>query len=56
MKDTVKDQILIKASGGVSDFESMKAMINAGANRIGTSKGIAIMEEIKQISTKVGEL
>ena len=56
MKETVKDQILIKASGGVSDFESMKAMINAGANRIGTSKGIAIMEEIKQISTKVGEL
>jgi deoxyribose-phosphate aldolase len=56
MKETVKDKILIKASGGVSDFESMKAMINAGANRIGTSKGIAIMEEIKQISTKVGEL
>ena len=56
MKDTVKDRILIKASGGISDFETMKAMINAGASRIGTSKGTIIMEEIKQNSTKVGEL
>lgn len=56
MKDTVKDKILIKASGGISDFETMKAMINAGASRIGTSKGVVIMEEIKQNSTKVGEL
>jgi deoxyribose-phosphate aldolase len=56
MKDTVKDAILIKASGGISDFETMTAMIKAGANRIGTSKGVAIMEEIKQNSTKVGEL
>lgn len=56
MKEVVKDQIEIKASGGIGDFETMLAMINAGAARIGTSKGVTIMEEIKQNSTKVGEL
>ena len=46
MKEVCKDKIKIKASGGIRDFESMKALIVAGANRIGTSNGVAIMEEI----------
>ena len=56
MKEVVKDKIAIKASGGIGDFETMKSMIGAGATRIGTSKGVQIMEEIKQNSTKEGEL
>ncbi len=32
-----------KASGGISDYASAKAMIDAGATRIGASKGIAIV-------------
>lgn len=35
----------IKASGGIKDLASAEAMVNAGAERIGTSTGPAIMEE-----------
>ena len=33
----------IKASGGIRDINTMEAMIKAGATRIGTSSGVAIM-------------
>jgi len=35
----------VKASGGIRDLETVKAMVKAGAERIGTSAGPAIMEE-----------
>ncbi len=35
----------VKASGGIRDLAAVKAMIEAGAERIGTSAGPAIMEE-----------
>jgi len=35
----------IKASGGIKDLASMTALVDAGAERIGTSSGVAIMEE-----------
>lgn len=35
----------VKASGGVGDYATAQAMIKAGATRIGTSKGVAIVEE-----------
>ena len=35
----------IKASGGIKDLASMMALVDAGAERIGTSSGVAIMEE-----------
>lgn len=34
----------IKASGGIKNYQNAVAMINAGANRIGTSKGVSIVE------------
>ena len=34
----------VKAAGGVRDFASAQAMIEAGASRLGTSNGIAIIE------------
>jgi deoxyribose-phosphate aldolase len=43
IKATVGDQSFIKASGGVRDYETAIAMINAGANRIGASAGVAIV-------------
>lgn len=38
----------IKASGGIRDFETFINMIKAGANRIGSSSGVKIMEEFRQ--------
>jgi deoxyribose-phosphate aldolase len=35
----------VKASGGIRDLASLTSMIDAGAERIGTSSGPAIMEE-----------
>jgi deoxyribose-phosphate aldolase len=44
MRKTVGPEMGVKASGGVRDFETSKAMIDAGATRIGASAGIAIVE------------
>lgn len=44
IKAIVKDKALIKASGGVRNYEQAMAMIHAGANRIGTSNGVQIMQ------------
>ncbi|NLI90139.1 MAG: deoxyribose-phosphate aldolase [Epulopiscium sp.] len=43
MKKTVGDKALVKASGGVRTLEDAKAMIEAGADRIGTSNGLDIV-------------
>ena len=34
----------IKASAGIKTYEDAKALIEAGAQRLGTSSGAAIME------------
>jgi len=44
MRETVGPQIGVKASGGVRSQSDMTAMIEAGANRIGTSGGVALMQ------------
>ena len=44
MKDTVKDACKVKAAGGVRTFEDMEKMIEAGADRIGTSAGVTLMQ------------
>lgn len=43
MRSVVGDTKGVKASGGVRDRETVLAMIAAGANRIGTSSGLAIV-------------
>lgn len=43
MRKTVGKEIGVKASGGVRTKEIADAMIEAGANRIGTSAGVAII-------------
>ena len=46
MKETVRPYGLkVKASGGIRSYSDAKAMIDAGADRIGASAGIAIVKE-----------
>ena len=45
MRQTVGTKARIKASGGIRTREAAQAMIAAGADRIGTSSGIAIVAE-----------
>ena len=42
MRKTVGDGIGVKASGGIRNAETAKAMLEAGANRLGCSSGVAI--------------
>jgi deoxyribose-phosphate aldolase len=44
MRQTVGPDMGVKASGGVHNLEEAKAMIDAGATRLGVSAGVAIME------------
>ncbi|WP_159564008.1 deoxyribose-phosphate aldolase [Streptococcus halichoeri] len=44
MRETVGPDFGVKASGGARSFEDAKAFIEAGATRIGTSAGVAIMK------------
>lgn len=44
MRRVVGPDMGVKASGGVRTIEDAKAMIEAGATRIGTSNGIALVE------------
>jgi len=45
MKANVSSTVGVKASGGIKDLASALEMIQAGADRIGTSSGVKIMEE-----------
>lgn len=47
------DVLEIKASGGIRDIESAEAMIEAGATRLGTSKGVILMD-VKECNCKNG--
>lgn len=47
MKKTVGDEMQVKAAGGIRDYETAMAMIQAGADRIGASAGIAIVSAMK---------
>lgn len=48
MKKTVGERVKVKASGGVRDLETCLAMIEAGAERIGSSSSIEIVEAYKK--------
>lgn len=47
MRKTVGENIGVKASGGIRDKETMEAMLKAGANRIGASAGVSIVQGIE---------
>lgn len=47
MRDVVGDDCGVKASGGIRDLATAIAMIKAGANRLGASSGIAIIEGLR---------
>lgn len=39
----------VKASGGIRDYKTALSLIEAGANRIGTSSGVKIVEESRSV-------
>ena len=45
LTESVKGRAKVKASGGIRDWRTTLAMLEAGADRIGTSAGVRIIEE-----------
>lgn len=48
MRKTVGDTLKVKASGGIRTLADVLAMIDAGADRIGASASVQIMEEAEK--------
>jgi len=48
MRENVPSNVGIKASGGIKTLADAKAMIEAGADRIGASAGVSIMKELNE--------
>ena len=47
MVETVQGEVKVKAAGGIRDWKICKAMLDAGAQRIGTSSSLKILEEFE---------
>jgi deoxyribose-phosphate aldolase len=45
MRRVVGEQMGVKAAGGVRDLDGLKAMVAAGATRVGASAGVRIVQE-----------
>ena len=48
MRKAVGAKLGVKASGGIRDYATAKAMLDAGADRIGASAGVAIVQQEKE--------
>ncbi len=49
MKETVGEHVKVKAAGGIRSWETCRKMIDAGAERIGTSSSLKILEEFDSV-------
>ncbi len=47
MRRVVGAEMGVKAAGGVRDLEGLKAMVAAGASRVGASAGVKIVQELR---------
>ena len=45
MRRVVGDEMGVKAAGGVRDLEGLRAMVEAGASRVGASAGVKIVQQ-----------
>lgn len=48
MKNVVGENVKVKAAGGIRNWETCKQMIDAGAERIGTSAGVEILKQFME--------
>ena len=48
MVETVEGEVKVKAAGGIRDWATCKALIEAGAQRIGTSASFKILKEFRE--------
>jgi deoxyribose-phosphate aldolase len=49
MRTSLLPEIQIKAAGGIRSYNEASALLRAGASRIGTSSGVAIIQEARKL-------
>lgn len=52
MRRMVGDEMGVKAAGGVRSYANAKAMIKAGATRLGASAGVKVMQQVAAAEAK----
>ena len=50
LREIVADRAGVKASGGIRSLVVLREMVRAGADRVGTSSGVQIMQEMQSAS------
>lgn len=56
IRSTINSNVGVKASGGIRDLDTAIKMIEAGADRLGVSAGVSIMEEMDSSIEKKAQL
>ena len=51
LRQLARGRAAVKASGGISSLEQAAALVEAGASRLGTSRGVALMQALRQESS-----
>jgi len=54
MRETVGENMGVKASGGIRNLKDALTMIEAGATRIGTSTAVQVIQELSKKNASVG--
>jgi deoxyribose-phosphate aldolase len=47
LRDLARGRAAIKASGGIASLDAALELVQAGASRLGTSRGVALIEALK---------
>jgi deoxyribose-phosphate aldolase len=47
LRQLARGRAAVKASGGIADLEQAFALVEAGASRLGTSRGVALMQALR---------
>jgi deoxyribose-phosphate aldolase len=47
LRELARGRAAVKASGGINDLKQAFALVEAGASRLGTSRGVALMEALR---------
>jgi deoxyribose-phosphate aldolase len=46
LRELARGRAAVKAAGGISTLEQVQALVEAGAERLGTSRGVALMQAL----------
>lgn len=51
LRELARGRAGVKAAGGIGSLEQAAALVEAGASRLGTSRGVALMQALRQDAT-----